>query len=193
MGLADLIFLGLVVALMVAILRIAAHGVAGRWNTVRLLGYRTSLSVAAYLAIVAAVSLSSPRRWIPVGAEQRFDDWGLTVERVDPVPTGIRVTVRVANHGRGRAQAARDAELLLITKDGREIAPSAAPLGARSLRSIVQAGDAFETERDFVVPPGTQVAGLDVRHGAWPEFFIVGDRGSLFAKRPLVVIPPISR
>jgi len=186
MQLADLVFLLGVFALFVAALRAAGFAVRGRWADARRVGARAVVAVVVYLAVVVLVSVATPRRWIGAGEEQRFDDWAITVTTVERTASGYRVGLRVANHGRGRAQAAADAEVVLATATGDRIAPEPAP-GERSLRSRVQAGDWFETVREFTVPVGAEVLGLDVRHGtAGPGWFIIGDRSSLLHLRPLV-------
>jgi hypothetical protein len=184
----DLVFLAAALGAVVAVIRVVALAAFGRVHEARRVVRRSLTVAAAYLAVVAAVGLLTPRRWLRVGEEQRFDDWALTVLRVDHVAGRYHVVVRVANHGRGRAQRAADADLRLVAADGRQFAPRAAP-GTRSLRSVLQPGEAFDTGRDFDVPDDAVVVGLDVIHGGWPGRFIIGDRGSLFHKRPLVRIP----
>lgn len=185
MGLPDLVFLLAALALLVAGVRVVVNVLRGRRGVASRIARRTVGVAACYLGVLVTVSVVSARRWIPLGTEQRFDDWGITIARAERTATGYRVSARVTNHGRGRAQRARDAALVLVLADGGKIVPEAAP-GARSLQSVVNAGETFETSRDFAVPDGAQVMGLDVLHGAWPELFIIGDRGSILAKRPLV-------
>jgi len=187
MHLQDLLFIVVFLGTLVALLRGGLATLRRRWPDARRILSRTAVFVVAYLTVVVAISLFTPRRWISLGEEQRFDDWAITVLRVGHAATRYHVEVRVASHARGRPQRAADAAIVLVARDGRRFWPLEAP-DARSLQSIVQPGESFVTERDFQVPPDADIIGLDVLHGAWPGLFIIGDRGSLFHKRPLVRI-----
>lgn len=185
MNLAEVAFVAVAVFSLAVLLRLAVELLRRQWPAVRRIGIRWLGFVLAYLAVVAIVSLATSRQWLSVGEEQRFDDWCLTVLSVDHHGQQFDVIVRVANRGRGRAQSARDARLMLVADDGREFeaAPDAA---GRSLQSTLAAGESFETVCRCVVPAEVRIVGIDVVHGAWPELFIVGDRGSIFHKRSLV-------
>jgi hypothetical protein len=188
MKIADLVFL--LALLFVAIIRVAYHACRRRWELVRRIGLRAIGLVAAYLGIVVAVSLASPRQWVELNEEQRFDDWCVSI--VDAKRTGNQFTVRarVSNRGRGRAQAARDASLFLLAVNGNRFELVTDPISP-SLHSRIQAGESIETECRCELPPETKILGLDVQHGAWPEWFIVGDRGSLVHRRTLVRVEAI--
>lgn len=187
MKLADLVFLVMFLAGGVTLVRLLLHVVRRRWREGRRLGLRLAGVSLVYLGLVVAVSLATPRRWVAVGEEQRFDDWSLTVERVEVVEGGYRLGLRVANRGRGRSQRAADAAVELVGADGRRYVSAAAP-AARSLQSVLEPGESFLTVRTFEVPANASIIGADVMHGAWPQWFIVGDRGSLLHRRPLVRI-----
>jgi len=183
----DLLFIVIVLGTVVALLRAAVFALRHRGaQSLRILRH-TAIFVAAYVAVVIGVSLLTPRHWIEIGEEQRFDDWALTVTAVTHSAGHYRVDVRVSNHARGRPQRASDAALLLVAADGRTFRPLDAP-GARSLQSTLQVGESFDTTREFDVPPTARIIGLDVIHGAGPGILIIGDRGSPFYKRPLVRI-----
>lgn len=187
MHLQDLLFIVVFLGTLVALLRAGAAALRRRWPEARRILARTTVFIAAYLAVVIATSICTPRRWISLGEEQRFDDWALTVLRVQHRATRFHVEVRVASHARGRPQRAADAAIVLVARDGRTFWPLDAP-NARSLQSIVQPGESFVTGRDFRIPPDAGIIGVGVLHGGWPALFIIGDRGSLFHKRPLVRI-----
>jgi hypothetical protein len=138
-----------------------------------------------YFSILVGVSLATPRRWVAIGEEQRFDDWCLTVLGIERHGHRYDVDVRVSNRGRGREQAASDAKLQLITSDFRRI-EAIADNSPQQLRSTIAAGDSLDVTCRFEIPDDADVIGVDVVHGAWPQLFIIGDRGSLFYKRPLV-------
>jgi len=150
----------------------------------RVLG-RTASFLSAYVAVILLASVAAPRQWIALGQEQRFDDWAVTVRAVARSDQHYRVDLRVSSHARRRPQRAVDADVRLVAADGRSFAPQEAP-GERSLQSVLQPGETFDTVRTFDVPPDADVIGLDVIHGGWPGLFVIADRGSLLHKRPLV-------
>lgn len=154
MSAAELVFILFFLTAAATALRVVARLATRRWRDARRLAAKLGVAAILYLAVVVVVSLFSPRRWVALGEEQRFDDWALTVLRAETTPTGWRLVARVANRGRGRAQSAPDAELLLVADDGRMFAPAAVPAG-RSLRSMVAPGDSFETVLGFAVPSGS--------------------------------------
>jgi hypothetical protein len=185
MRIQDLVFIGAFLGTVAALLRAAIAALRRRWSDARRILTRLTVFGIAYLLLVSATSLLSPRRWISLGEEQRFDDWALTVLRVSHTAQRYHVDIRVASHARGRPQRAADAGLALVASDGRRFWPLPAP-DARSLQSVLQPGEWFETARDYDVDPQARIIGLDVLHGGWPALFIIGDRGSLFHQRPLV-------
>jgi hypothetical protein len=185
MNLAECAFIAAAAFSLVVLLRLALQLAKRRWPAARRMAIRWLGFAIAYLGLVVVVSLASPRPWLSVGDEQRFDDWCVTVLSVDRHGQQFDVAVRVSNRGRGRAQSAPDARLVLIADDGREF-EAANDVPGRSLRSTLAAGESLQTVCRCVVPAEAQIVGVDVVHGAWPELFIVGDRGSLLHKRPLV-------
>lgn len=187
MQLQDLLFIIVFLTAVVALTRAVVSTLRGRRPDARRILSRIGVFAVGYLSVVIATSLLSPRRWIAVGAEQRFDDWALTVTHVEHATQRYHVDLRVTSHARGRPQRAADAAVVLVASDGRRFRPLDAP-GARSLQSLLQPGESFETSRDFQVPSDARIIGLDVLHGAWPALFVIGDRGSLFHKRPLARI-----
>ena len=185
MHIADLVFLLVVFATVIALLRIAYLGFAGRGAAAGRAALRTGVILAVYLTVVVVVGLASPRKWVALGEEQRYDDWAITVRKAARTDSGYAMTIAVANHGLGRPQAERGAEVVLITESGARIHAAEAP-GERSIQTTLQPGESFETIRTYKVPSSEAVVGARVIHGAWPGWFIVGDEQSLLHKRPLV-------
>lgn len=187
MNLAELVFIILFLTTLVTIVRLTVKLVRRRWAEVRKLSTVLASGMAAYVLVVVSVSLATPQEWVTLGQEQRFDDWALTVQRAERTSTGWHLTIRVANRGLGRPQRARDAEVLLRAADGRTFGPLPSPT-ERALTSMLQAGESFETVRDYVVSPDLPILGADVVHGAGPGpgWFVIGDRSSFFHRRPLV-------
>jgi len=185
MKLAELVFIAVVLLSLITVFRMAYNALRQRWGSIGRIAIRWFGFTIVYLSIVIGVSLATPRQWVAIAEEQRFDDWCVAVLRVDHHQRRYDVEIRVTNRARGRPQSARDARLVLVTTDGRTVEAIAG--GAqRSLRSKLLPGEAFTTECQFDVPDDVELVGIDVIHGAWPQLFIVGDRGSLFHKRPLV-------
>jgi len=185
MHLADVVFLVALLGLGVGLARLTLLAVRGRWREVRRLARRLAAGTAAYLAVVVGVSIATPRRWVALGERQCFDDWCIAVLRVDRLDSRYRLAIRVSSRARGRPQRAADARVVLVAADGRRVEADPAP-GERSLQSMLQPGESFETVRDYGARADAVIVGADVVHGAWPAWFIIGDRGSLFHRRPLV-------
>ncbi|MBI3790576.1 MAG: hypothetical protein HY275_06835 [Gemmatimonadetes bacterium] len=188
MQLTDFLLIGVVLVTAGATLTIGVRLARGHRAAARALAIRLGGTLALYFAVLIGTALVMPRRWVAIGEPQRFDDWTLTVTAARRTGDRLDVRARVANQGRGRAQAAPDAQLLLLTADGREI-DFELPAGQRPLTDRVAAGSGYETSLVYHVPPGAQLLGLDVRHGIGPGRFVIGDHSSLFAERTLVRLP----
>jgi hypothetical protein len=185
-SLGDLTFITCFLTFVVASVRLVILAARRRWADVRRAGLHLAAATAAYLAVVAVVSLATPRRWVALGEEQRFDDLAFAVVHAEASSGHWLLQVRVANHGLGRAQRARDAGVALVAADGRRFPCTCEPSG-RPLTSVVQAGESFTTTVTVDVPEDAAILGADVIHGAGPPgWFIVGDRGSMLHSRPLV-------
>jgi hypothetical protein len=185
MNLFELVFLLLVLGLVIGLVRLTVHVARRKWRDARRLALSLAGVVVVYLAVVVLVSLATPREWVAIGEEQRFDDWCVSVDRVERIAGRYRLDIRVASRARGRPQRAADAQVVLVAADGRQFGPVPAP-SERSLQSVLQPGESFVTVRDYDVPADASILGVDVIHGAWPGWFIVGDRGSILHQRPLV-------
>jgi len=183
----DLIFIAVFLGTVVSLFRAGILALKRQYHQSRRVLLRAGIFLGAYLLLVMGTSLATPMRWIEIGEEQRFDDWALTVLQVDHAADRYHVMVRVTSHARGRVQRAADASLELVAKDGTRFRP-VDPASVAELRRRLEPGESFETALDYDVPPGTEAAGLDVIHGAFPALFIIGERGSLLGKRPLVNI-----
>lgn len=184
MSLGDLVFLAAALTLLGSLARVAWHLARRQWTTGRTLVGRIGIAIGLYVAVVGVVSVATPQPWIALGEEQRFDDWCITVASVDHDAGGYRVRARIANRGRGRTQRAADANLVLVAAGGRTFEPRDG--GPDALRVALRAGESRDVDLRYAVPVDTMVIGVDVIHGAWPQWLIIGDRGSLFHPRPLV-------
>lgn len=181
---ADLMFLAAALVLLASLGRLAWHLVRRQWHAARTLAGRIAAAVGVYLSVVGLVSVTTPQQWIALGQEQRFDDWCITVTSAGRDAEGYHVHARIANRGRGRTQRASDANLVVVTAGGQTFQPHDS--GREALRVDLTAGESRDVDLRYSLPADAVVAGADVIHGAWPQWFIIGDRGSLFHRRPLV-------
>ena len=195
----DLLFL--VVALATAVLLLLAVYSACRRRYARGARVLTILAcqVSAYASLLLFVSLTSRPTIVPRGQKQCFDDWCVSVESVTrraqignaeitAHAQGIfyLVAVKASNVGRGRAQAAADAEVWLIDAAGRRYAPSpegqaaldAAGTNGPALTSRIAAGESIERVFVFDVAKDAEGLGLITSHGRIPGILIVADPAS---------------
>jgi hypothetical protein len=205
----DLLF---ILVFLASVVTLGAAGVAAlrghRRRAFRLLvGW--AISAAIYLGAVVVVALTSPQRILAIGEDRCFDDWCVAVEDVTVVRElgpGDRVvradglfyvvTLRLSNHGRGRAQRASSAAVHLIDERGRmyEVSEQGqqafeAQYGpALPLTSTVGVGQFLNTVRVFDLPADAHGIGLTVAHpvGPSPGLFIIGDDASLFHKPTII-------
>lgn len=187
MKLAELVFILLFLGSVISIVQLGYLALRGRWQSARRFGLRFSGVILVYLVVVCGVALASPRKWIAIGEEQRFDDWAVTIMSAKLSRTSCLATIRIANRGRGRPQSAREAAVLLVSEKGERFEPEYEP-GERSIHSVVEAGDSFEIHCQYYFPQDVNIAGLEVVHGAFPALFIVGESASLLHKKTLVKI-----
>src|SRR5580692_3378825 len=85
------------------------------------------ICASAYLAIALAVGFLKPQRVISIGDPWCFDDWCLTVERVDrtagPSQVSYNVALRFSSRARRVTQRANGAWVYLIDDQGRRYSP----------------------------------------------------------------------
>ena len=170
--------------------------------------------LTVYLAAVAIVGLASPQKILRMNENQCFDDICFAATSENSLPAVGRplqaaaagdvfylVTVRVSSRARGRVQRAKDAAVKLEDSQRRRYRRSASGQGAYEaasgpsapLSGAVAPGESFSTTRVFEVPADAGPMGLVVIHGAWPEWFIIGDSMSLFHKPTIISLVPIDR
>ncbi|MGE5176707.1 MAG: hypothetical protein ACM3JJ_10070 [Hyphomicrobiales bacterium] len=205
MTLFDLVFIVSLLATVGLVVRALVQLLRGRSERAA----RTGLGLAAFLAIYAlvlvTVSLASSGDVVPIGEEQRFDDWAIAVtnvERVDRIgdtaPDGAFwiVSVRVASHARRRRQRETDVHTYLLDGRGRryEVSPRGqaalerANLAGPPLTSILDPGGSFESKVAFDVARDAEgVAFVKQNHAWFPGLFIIGEPAS-FLHRPTRVL-----
>lgn len=150
--------------------------------------------VVGYGIALVTASVSQAGRVIPLAQDECFDDWCIAAvdARVTNPGTAastdrrLAVTVRISNHGRGRAQAEPDAVVYLRDGQGRRLDPVAASSTAPSIGDRVPAGESREIAVAFDVPQGFAVDGLvKVRRSNFSGVVLIGGPSSLFHKPTL--------
>lgn len=192
MTLFDLLF---AVVFLASVLALLAAGVAAaRSRRRRALGILGGWAAGfgIYLAAVIAVSLASPRRVVPLREPQCFDDWCISVDRVEASPEDAEVlyTVDLLLHSRARGRAQREKGVRVYVLDGLGRRFEAEPdPGAVPLDLLLGPGESAVATRRFRLPADAPTPGLVVAHGRFPGLFIAGDDQSLFHAPSVVQFP----
>jgi hypothetical protein len=153
------------------------------------------ICVAGYFAIAVAVAFLKPQRVISIGDPWCFDDWCLTVEKVDrtagPSPVSYNVELRIISRAQRVTQRANGAWIYLIDDRGRRYSPDPAP-SAVPLDALLRPLESATTVRVFHVPPDVRELGLISGHGGpycGPmDLLIIGSGGCLFRKPTMIRI-----
>ena len=147
-----------------------------------------------YLAALAGTSLLQPQRVVAMGQDQCFDDMCFAVTGAEEVPGFLtrdgsrllRVSVRISNRGREKAQREGLIRAYLVDAQGRRWEESPGISGVL-LTARVTAGSSVVSEPVFKVARDASRLELILTHG-WkqPGVFVIGDAGSLWHKRTVV-------
>ncbi len=153
------------------------------------------ICAAAYAAIALAVDFLKPQRVMSVGDPWCFDDWCLTVDRVNrtygPSQVSYTIDLRIFSRARRVSQRANGAWIYLIDEQGRRYSPDPSP-SAVQLDALLQPLATAITTRVFRVPPDSHVVGVITGHGGpycGPmDLLIIGSGGCLFGKPTMIRI-----
>jgi hypothetical protein len=200
----DLVFMVGFVCTVGALIASVVQALRGRRRQAERTLVRTAAAVTAYLTVVVAVSLATPRRILPQSERRCWDDWCLVVERVtrtDSIGPSVVATlgdflyvvdVRVSSLAKGRPQRERGVVLYLLDASDRRYDPDLH--GERALAASGRAGDPLDSQMApggsfvhrvaFRVPRNAAGLGL-VKEGSGPGAFIIADNESLFHKRTM--------
>lgn len=204
MSLFDLLFLLLMAVVLITSGRLFYLLIRRRFRPARKTLIRLLLFVAAYMLVLVGFSIVEPRKQVPMGAAQCFDEWCITAEQVamqNAIGTARAdgtfciATVRVSSRAKGRPQRETDVRVYLTDDRGRQFDVS--PVGERALEqqglagkpltSFVAPGDSFESRLAFDVPRDSRELNLVKTGWSWFPFrLIIGDPQSWF-HRPTVV------
>jgi hypothetical protein len=196
----SLIFLGSVLFVLVQLGGIALSALRGRQDRLRGTARLLAGYVAGYAAVLLAVALMMPRRTLPQGTRECFDDWciagvGAVPSGTVPVPgcDGGNVwigTLEVSSDAKRVRQRAADAAATLEDQSGHRYPACATRAQGggepRGLRDELGPGDSFQVTLAFSLPAGARPAGFVISHGAFPGALIIGDDQSL-AHRPTLL------
>jgi len=153
-------------------------------------------TVLLYVVAGLTISFLKPQRVIPIGAPWCFDDWCLTVQRLEQTPgpsaTSYSVGFRIFSRARRVSQRAKGAWIYLIDERGHlyppESDPSVVPLDA-----LLHPLESVQTSRVFKVPNGSHPVGLITGHGGSycgpMTFLIIGESGCAFKKPTMIALP----
>jgi hypothetical protein len=183
----DLLFLAVFLATLIALIVGAYQSVRGRIAQAGKVLLGVIVFWAIYLCIVAAVSLSTPRRVVAIGEDRCFDDWCIAVEKVTGTGS-IAVTLRVSSVAKRIRQSAPDTTVYLEDAEGKRYVSKPAT-GQPSFGTMIGPGESFVTVREFDVPSGARELGLVVKHGSTgPGAIVIGDDAAMFHKPAIVKI-----
>jgi hypothetical protein len=183
----DLLFLAVFLATLMALIVGAYQSLRGRLAKAGRIVLGVAIFWVIYLGVVAAVSLSTPRRIVAIGEERCFDDWCITVVGINGT-SRVRATLRVSSVAKRIRQSAPDTTVHLEDSDGKQY-PSRPAGDQPSFGTMIGPGESFETVREFDVPAGVHGLGLVVRHGSTgPGAIVIGDDSAMFHKPAIVKI-----
>ena len=187
-----LLSVGLSVAVVVSFLLKRRRRAA---RLVRFLG----IVIVGYFAVLAAVSVLSPRRIIDQETVWRFDHWGVAVINIETLSDDakrVAITMEVSNSAGRARQRARYVDVFLIDDSWQRIDES--PKGQlryestngeqRPFTEELAPKSSYQTVRVFDLPTNATDLRLIVEHGVWPGRLIIGSQDSFGHKRPFMPV-----
>jgi len=181
----DLLFLAIFLATAIVLIYAAYCSLRGRVAKAGKVVLGAAMFWAIYLGIVTAVSFAKPRRVLAIGERRCFDDWCLTVQRVEH-GRPFKVTLRVYSDAKRVTQSAPDNRVFLEDEAGKRY-PAGPENGQPPFSKMIGPGESYDTIREFDVPAGVKIVGLVVGHsGVGPGALIIGDDDAIFHKAAIV-------
>jgi hypothetical protein len=145
-----------------------------------------------YMATSLADAYAAPQRVIAIGTPWCFDDWCLTVNKVQHADTNYNVDLLISSEAKRVAQRANGAWIYLRDENDRHYAPFEDP-GEVPLDVLLQPGASVAAQRRFHVPGKVRELGLVTGHGGPPcglmSLVIIGQAGCLFHKQTMIRLP----
>ncbi len=179
MNVFDLLFLALLLATVATLLASGWLAVRGKFGRAWKLLSRLLVCAGAYMAVVVAVSLLSPRRVLGTEAPQCFDDWCIAVAGYhrEPATSGAvwSVALRLYSRARRVSQRENNLSVYLTDAENRRYAP-VADRTAVPFSVLLRPGESVIANRSFLLPADARDVGLIITHeGGFPiGWFIIG-------------------
>lgn len=191
----DLLFILAFLISVVTMAVAAAFAIRGQLPRVLKILRLYCICAAGYFAIAVAIAFLKPQRVMSIGDPWCFDDWCLTVEKVDRTAglsqVSYNVELRIFSRARRVTQRANGAWIYLIDDRGRRYSPDPAP-SAVPLDAVLRPLESATTLRVFHVPPDAHELGLITGHGGRycgpMDMLIIGSGGCLFRKPTMIRI-----
>lgn len=178
----DLLFLLAALALVITLVTVVFLALRGQGRRAAMRLWLTAIVVVVYFAVLVVVSKTTPRRVVPLGEAQCFDDWCITAVSAVRAHAGghdaLRVVVRLSSRALRVSQSERGVHLYLLDGETRyDVEPEA---NVVPLSVTLAPNEAVTTSRLFQVPATVNEPLLVVAHGAFPGCCIIGNEQSLF-------------
>jgi hypothetical protein len=203
MNVFDVLLIFSVLAVLLVMLVSLFAIVTRRWALLKRLSQGVLIYASIYGLVLIGVSLLSPQQVLAMHQRRCFDDWCVSVERVERQPaigevkaqgTFYLVMIQVTSRAKRVSQREQIAAVYLLDEHGMRYdlsaegqqALDAAGRGGQPLDSLVEAGGSFTYSAVFDLPSTAAQPGLVISHGAFPGVIIIGDDQS-FLHKPTVV------
>jgi hypothetical protein len=158
------------------------------FRNLRLLG----IALILYLAACAATAALEPRRILPLGEPQCFDDWCIQIDSVTKLgastPAKYEVNAHIFSTAKRVPQREEGIAVYLEGTDRRRYA-ALANSADKPFDLRLNPGESVAVARVFQPPEGATPGGIVVTHERFPiEWFVIGEGASLFHREPLVAL-----
>ena len=195
MSIFDLFFLLAMVSTLAALLTAAGMAIRKRWARAGKIALGWLVGAILYVGVGLCVSYFRPQSLVRVGEPRCFDDWCMTIDKIEHTSISsqfsYQVHFRIFSRAARISQRAKGAWIYLIDENGRKYAPESDP-AAVPLDVLLQPEQSIEATREFRVPSEARIAGVITGHGGdycgAMSVLIMGDGGCWFNKPAMVPI-----
>jgi hypothetical protein len=194
MTLFDVLFLASFLVSLIVLFLAAYAAIRGRLSRAfSILGVWLACAVL-YLATSLGVAYAAPQRVIAIDTPWCFDDWCLTVTKVQHADTNYSVDLLISSEAKRVTQRAKGAWIYLRDENDRHYEPFEDP-GEVPLDVLLQPGESVAAQRRFHVPGKIRELGLVTGHGGGGppcgvmSLLIIGQGGCLFHKQTMIRLP----
>ena len=186
----DLLFLLLVLATVITLLRAGWFALRRQFGRSRRLLGKIAIGFAIYMLIVVGASLILPQRFLKPENPVCFDDWCMAITGVERLPRSghiaYDVRLRLSSRARRVSQRENHLDVYLTDDQAKRYDPTAESL-AHPLNVLLGPGESVMASRSFIVPADATIRGLVIKHeGGFPiDWFIIGY--STWFRKPTVI------